>query len=153
MSREAVLDIELCAKCGGKCCQHHPGIAFPEDFNHDLTEVEKAFQTGKWTMDCWEGDVVEPEQLSRIYFPRPRSSRESGTFNYPFFTAGTCVYLGEKGCEMTVEQRPKMCRLLVPVPGGPCKGDEESGKQEAARLWRPYVKQLEEIGKKYDCNE
>lgn len=66
---------EICALCGGACCRHMPGAAFPTDFGSPFNprKLDEAIGSGYWAIDWWEGDPrIKKDELGRAYFVRAR---------------------------------------------------------------------------------
>lgn len=141
---ECYLKPDVCAECGGECCKNLPGAAMPEDFPGDLfTELVKAFKTGKWAVDWWEGDPREDKmELSKAYFIRPATTDSKFIYD-PAWSPARCVFLADAGCELEPEKRPTGCRLLEPKhPHGHCEAHGAT-KQQAAIAWLPYTEIIE----------
>ena len=134
----------ICTKCGGRCCRSQPGAAFPKDFDIDNMHISlaKAFKTGNWAIDWWEGDPTGQER-DRTYFVRPAIKDVTRLFDPTW--GGECIFLDQSGCKVSSEQRPKGCRELEPKKGGNCI-DHSKGKQAAAIAWIPYEKIILKVG-------
>lgn len=141
MSAEGNFAAEICAGCGA-CCRRMPGAAFPEDFP-TMESVKEAIDSGRWAVDWWEGDPREGHrELDKGLFIRPATKGSEGLRRDPSW-GGECTFLTEQGCELTVNRRPRECRMLAPNPTGPCRGDTESDKQAAAVAWIERAADLE----------
>lgn len=67
------LNVELCKRCGGECCKFISGGYMPEDFGEPLLEnLTKAFQTGNYAVDWWEGDPTGNDEIECGYYVRPK---------------------------------------------------------------------------------
>lgn len=93
-------DPVLCATCGGRCCQAHPGLwleparffaALALPAVHDPTELA-ALLPAELTL----------RDLLGVPVPVPQS------------TAAGCVLLTPDGCRLGPDQRPCQCLALIP---------------------------------------
>jgi len=116
-----------------------PGCAFPEDFQDLSVEgLAKVLQTGLWAVDWWEGDPTGGD-LNQTYYLRPRT-KGKGVIYDPSW-GGECIFLAEGGCQLQPDQRPLMCRMLIPNEADPGHCDLAEGafsKQDCAAAWIPY---------------
>jgi Fe-S-cluster containining protein len=137
---------DLCAGCGGRCCRTRPGIEAPDRFLAEpdpAAALAAALATGDWVLAEHVGvpwvDGVEPPEAERrrvIRYPRPATLLERGGGGAPRDDLAPCTFLGEAGCRLSFDDRPRTCRALVPSPGFECEGDW--GRREAALAWRPH---------------
>ena len=92
----------LCKECGGACCKHYPGTAFPEDFG-EYGEIEDnvmhAFRSGRWILDT--------SFDSNFPIVRPACNPIS---NY----GRSCIFLSSNGCDLHFDERPSNCKMLEP---------------------------------------
>lgn len=138
--------LDLCAECGGQCCRTRPGIEGPERFlaaPDAGAALGAALTSGDWVLAehvgvPWVAGVPppEPERRRLIRYPRPATLAERGQGGAPRDDLAPCSFLGERGCRLAFEARPRMCRALVPTPGFECEGDW--GRREAALAWLPH---------------
>lgn len=126
---------ELCKECGGMCCKSLPGACFPDDFNSSNDLIRKAIESGKYTIDCWEGDPGDGIEQTAFYVRPATVGKEGQTYDYSW--GGCCVFLGDNGCILNHDDRPKECRSLEPAKDGCIKHDDIT-KRKAAIAWRPY---------------
>lgn len=132
-------NIELCTKCGGRCCKRMSGMYSPSDF--EIVSVESIMNilnTEKCSIDWWEGDlrpnIPKKERLSQIYYIRPR--HVDAPIIDPSWS-GTCIFLSSTGCELSYEDRPSNCRGLVPhIDNSKCYNN--NSKEERVAEWIPY---------------
>lgn len=141
---------EACRKCNGVCCKALPGMAVPEDFGGDLLEsLTKAFKTGKWAIDWWEGDLPVEYNGDRGYHVRPKVKNVDNLFDpscggvCTFFTSGA-------GCSLSLLDRPAVCRSLELIDGSTCN-QHGADKEWASVLWVPYHDEILKAAK--DCGE
>ena len=143
------LNVELCKKCGGKCCKHMSGIAYPEDFKNPLKEgLIEAFKSGKWVIDWYEGDPTDANKLSKAYFVRPAIKGNNKLFDPAW--GGECIFLTETGCTLKPEERPMTCRMLEPVTLNKCVFHGAESKATCAIAWLPYTKVILDAAKELD---
>lgn len=165
---------EACAMCKGACCKHVPGETAPRQWMRsgeiDWERVERAFLSGKWVIDWWEGDPryddygYDESRVSCAPYIRPRhSTSKEGLYDNLFFAQGDCLFLTESGCTLpetlgptsseSEYERPAGCAALVAKlveKNGEFETecDYPDGKQfkrEAATLWIPYSERLFEV--------
>ena len=131
------LNEDLCEMCGGVCCKNMPGACLPEDFGEPLLEnLKKAFATGNYAVDWWEGDPTggKREDIDRGYFVRPKIKGVSKTYDPSY--GGECIFLGENGCKLKPQERPYGCRMLETKSVGDCTVHAE--KDKIAVEWIPF---------------
>jgi len=131
---------KLCSACGGKCCKRQPGAAFPCDFGQpfDLSKLDKALKSGLWAVDWWEGPLpgYDDGDHPQAFFVRPAiKGAENKLFHASW--GGECVFLTDKGCILSPEERPLNCKLTEPKEDG-CILHKIEGKDDAAKAWLPY---------------
>ena len=142
------LNVALCKECGGKCCKRMPGIAFPVDFKKPLSKsLLKAFRSGKWAIDWYEGDPTNDDKLCQVYFVRPKIKGTKELFDPAW--SGECIFLTEDGCVLEPSERPKGCRLLEPIALDHCIL-HAGKKKDAAIAWLPYQDTILKAAKKLD---
>jgi len=144
---EVYLNLNQCRACLNRCCERYPGAAYPEDVASEgdlLAAVEAAIRTGKWCLDCWEGDPLEGGTLSKCYFVRPSVKGHEGEVFHPSWGGAACCFLSPTGCELLPASRPRECRLFEPKEGRQCISHCEP-KEGAALAWRPYQEILETV--------
>lgn len=138
---DSFVQTDLCAPCGGLCCQHYPGAAFPEDFGpvEELQEnLLSAFMTGRWVIMGSRGDgywYVHPA------FQGAESATNPFWMDVPRKSA--CTFWSQNGCEI-FQTRPRGCRGLEPKPALKC-AVQYGGTGEATEAWRPYQKLLRSL--------
>lgn len=137
VKKKNYLDIDICKKCGGRCCKSMPGSTYPEDFEKPLLEnLVEAFKSGNWAIDWWEGDPTNKNNLEKAYYIRPRTKGDNDLFDPSY--GGECIFLNEKGCTLKSEERPQSCRLLEPKEDGACILHGKS-KRGAAIAWLSFT--------------
>jgi hypothetical protein len=148
-SIDEALNPHVCAQCKGKCCSYYPGMTSPEDWgapDQDLMRerITQAVASGKYDFDSWYGDPTgKSEEDGDVWMVRPASQRQPlGQLDRMGYER--CKMLGQAGCELPYQQRPRQCRDLDPKAGGEGCGDQYSKKQ-AAIDWMPYQQLLHQI--------
>lgn len=143
-------DYSLCSACGGECCRTRPGIEAPERFltaAAPAEELARLLATGLWVLDRHYGIPYSPEKGEKgdpdriILYPRPATlqEREAGDVQV-LPEAGECVLLGEDGCTLPFEERPRACQALAPAEGFACTSSWT--RFDAAREWLSHQKMV-----------
>lgn len=169
-------NLEVCKKCGGLCCKNMPGTYSPDDLfgtkQIESQDIEKLIMESDYlSIDRWEAD----EEYNKVlYYIRPKlvpinSNIETMDILISMLLrAGDsekkvdfaivddlhkCYFLGEDGCKLSYDQRPKNCRDLTPNLEKGCyisevKESNMSPKLYYAKLWEPYSEMIEEVAEK-----
>lgn len=138
----------MCAACGGQCCRGFPGLDGPERFlaaPDPAGALGRALASGDWVLLThvgvpWVNGVEPPEEDKRrvLRYPRPATldERASGGVAGDGLSTSPCVFLGDAGCTLAFEARPRMCQSLEPSADGecPCEWD----RRAAALAWLPW---------------
>ncbi len=126
------LDLALCRKCAGRCCQASPGVwAEPERF------FEIFFAGQHLTLEQLRKKLLELGlvlwEKSGVPLPAPRSLKTG------------CVFRSEAGCFLTVKERPCQCLALIPnaetlaqAEGCLCRLPQAFSREQAIEHWREY---------------
>lgn len=141
---------KLCSECGGECCKSLPGILFPEDVGEVThSNIKRLLDTGRYTIDWWEGDpryVRERRRplMDRCMFVRPAVKGKEGETFDPAWSGNDCTFLTSSGCQLEPEKRPTGCKLLEPKSLG-CRyrGKMKDSKREGALAWLKYQVMLD----------
>ena len=134
-----------CEECKGVCCKGSPCEAFPEDFGSSEAEViegvKRAIRTRRWCLDWWEGDVKNPgnyDGRTRCLYVRPCVKGHEGEISHASW-GGECTFLGDDGCALPFDRRPRGGRMLKP------RADEDGrcvsgcgSKAGSAEAWYDY---------------
>ena len=155
----------LCSQCKGKCCQRHACECLPYDFNFDVDLIEKALESGKYSIDFERKSSqsfisranksitlnlysILCSQEECLYI-RPRNkNRPIVDILHSKEDEGPCVFWSlEKGCELSYEQRPTMGKVLLPLPDNNCVHLFSRGV--LIEEWKPYTKEIFELAKKF----
>lgn len=118
----------ICAACG-ECCRTRPGLEDPARFlaaPDPRAALERALASGDWVVD----------RVAGVLCARPATvlERASGRVHVGAET-GACVFLGDAGCRLAFDDRPRMCRELEPWAAGDCPAGWDA--PDAARAWAP----------------
>ena len=122
--------LDLCKKCGGRCCKSMACEVSTEDFITRYGEITKesvatALRDGEWAIDWWEGDIRETDEdfcadlpvlnlenrVCQSYYMRVRHLGESAVCGS---WGGTCkMWDRETGCQYDWEHRPTGGKVMV----------------------------------------
>lgn len=127
---------DLCAPCGGKCCQRGPGAYWPADFGATDAEIRTAlragFETGTICLDDHSEDsLVRPSIRGQTDIVQPIRIT-FGVGHNP------CSNLTPQGCSLDFERRPTQCRALVPDPENGCMLPKDLSDNACRRAWASY---------------
>lgn len=137
-------DSSICARCGGHCCRTRPGIEGPERFlaaPDPASALAALLAGGKWVLEQhlgvpYQPGVTPPDPDRIIRYPRPATVHEHHWPGLePLPDTGDCVYLEHDGCSLPFQDRPRLCRELVPDICLEC--ESPWGRREAALAWLP----------------
>src|SRR3954471_10261852 len=126
---------EICKLCKGACCTRYAGIYAPEDFKElNSKAFLKLLYDAKIAIDWHESEE------ERLFYIRPRHIDEPVISSNSI--GGICInWTYEYGCGLSEEERPYMCRTLVPLlDGETCshKPEDEATKEHMVNRWKPY---------------
>ena len=139
---------DICATCGGKCCERMPGSMTPDDCinltgKNLFAAVKALFKSGNFVMDSWEGDprgldYDDDDYMYGVDYVRPRGKGDRGLVQATWgWGNNTCILLTPTGCSLQPFQRPTACRHLEPKPRNEkCIGHTD--KRAVALTWIPY---------------
>lgn len=104
----------LCAACGD-CCRTRPGAEDPARFlsaPDPVAALAEALASRDWVL-C---------RLAGVGYLRPATVEERASGRvHPGAETSPCVFLGESGCRLAFEDRPRTCRELEPWANGDCQ--------------------------------
>lgn len=159
---------ELCALCGGHCCQRNACDCSPKDFQNDLEEMRKALEGGKYSIDysrngadefiCTQKEIILFKERvlhskDGFFYIRPKNiGRPTVDIIHKEKSEGPCIFWSiEKGCELSYKERPVGGRTLIPFPELECLG--QYTRDIMWIEWRPFTEALIEIAKElWDYN-
>ena len=120
----------------------------PDDIRGEINfeNLKKLLDTGKYSIDWWEGYESEKYGCINGYFIRMRN--ENSPIVDPSW-GGTCVLLTDKGCPLTFEERPKGGRMLAckETPWDECICYYT--KKDCADDWNKYYELLTKLCSHY----
>jgi len=150
----------VCSACGGRCCNHRPGVTDITDWgktrNEIETNIEKALRTGYWCSDPWDGDPTGNDDVDRVHMIRPSGRDHKGAlYHAPFFESVPCAFLTYKGCFYSFRDRPLMCRTLIPNQESPgdCTAEDPELKRKMAIRWMPYNNFIQQLIRRLENEE
>ena len=138
----------LCAECGGKCCKKYPGTLLPLDVPGGPTEesILALVRTGKYCLDA--NCVYTEEDIEHaILNVRPRvkgflDSEVHIIFDHLYRNRNLeCCFLEENGCSLSFDERPGVCKNLIPVKGEEC----EMGRINILSSWREHQEMMHRV--------
>lgn len=151
-SRKNNEDRTICGACGGECCRTRPGIESPERFlaaANPAEELAHLLASGLWVLDTHYGVPYDPEKGEKgdpdriILYPRPATRQERAEGSLQVVPgAGECVLLGDRGCTLPFEERPRACRALEPASDFACTSSWT--RFDAAREWQHHQDMVDE---------
>ena len=137
---------QLCGKCGGECCKACPGEYTPDDIEPLTADfIAERLIRGEWIIGYIGHFDFDPQ-----YYLRPAGKEETGPFiekrkDLDF----ECVYLTGAGCSLKFEDRPEVCRDVIPAEESNCRcGGEDCNIWDISEQWKPYYKILLEAAEK-----
>ncbi len=144
-------DHSICARCGGHCCRTRPGIEGPERFlgsPDPAAALAQFLGSGNWVLEQHLGVPYQPGETAPdperiIRYPRPATVLEHGKPGLaPLPDTADCVFLAADGCYLPFNDRPRLCRELVPDICLEC--ESPWGRREAALAWLNYQEIIEQ---------
>jgi len=148
-------DYDMCKKCGGLCCLKMSGSYIPSDFKTEITIefIVKLLDSGKYSVDWWEGDVLDNDLVDRSYYLRPRHI-DSPSIDPSF--GGICNHWKTNtGCSLPESDRPHQCRMLVPAFEIGCVAHplSKATKKDCAIAWYEFIDKIEIAIAKHKKNQ
>lgn len=155
-----ILGSDACKICKGACCKNVPGESLPDRWLRkngtlDVQKVREALMSKKWVIDLW--DDTDPARQS--YYLRPSHSKSSFPHDFSW-NRGNCVFLTDAGCSLSTEDRPEGCLALEAkiyivqgtIKKNNCSYKNGSFKEKAAKAWRPWSRELRNLGGEIDID-
>lgn len=141
---------ELCAACGGACCQQMPGDCYPSDFKRVNKKVLKSLlASGYYCVDYLyetDGWFIRRKQRKGLeaFYLRPAIQGREGVLYDIHFGGGACTFWTQRfGCALPHDKRPAECRALKPGPEHSCSTTIETSQRITAKLWLPFQSAIE----------
>lgn len=132
---------EECAQCGGRCCKEHGCVLAPEDLLRALAGKEPDAESLSALLQDGKKGMYAIEYLSApqgvFFYVRMRHKC------YTFIgvdAMGECVALGDNGCLLPMEERPKGGRMLKSSPDRRCV--QYYTVEQMYADWQPYQELL-----------
>ena len=126
------LDLPLCLKCGGRCCQGSPGVWTDPSRFFAILFSEQRLTVEQLRERLPELGLVFWEKTGTP-IPAPRS------------LASGCAFHGPEGCHFSVVDRPCQCLALIPnketlhlAQGSRCQLPEKYSMEMARQRWQAY---------------
>ena len=131
---------DICAPCGGKCCQTAPGAYFPADFGTTDAEIRASVRAALLAGTAALSDYDEDPYVRAPIRGRTGIVQEVVVFRFAFERSKSpCANLTATGCSLEFDRRPTQCRALVPDPAGKLCRLPSSVENDACReAWEPY---------------
>ncbi len=145
---ERIENVEVCAKCRGRCCRRAPCHYSPNDLDDLSYDGIKNFIMEKGYVsiikirqfDYYDEFIDQPFyyilRIRKIGAPVSVRMEKRG-YGSP------CMLLTPDGCKLPYEERPRGARMLVPDKNGRCK--QKYDLEECIHSWRPYQKTLRKL--------
>lgn len=148
MEKEIYENLDICGKCGGKCCKKSGCDYYPEDIKTSAyKEILEILECGNISIvsllviNEYKGKMlVEP-----FLYLRARNIDRDVIDLFSF--KKQCSMLGDDGCKYSFEERPTGAKMLIPKENGMCSRDSEEINKFKEK-WAPYQKTLSKIVKK-----
>ena len=141
-----VEDLELCARCGGRCCKEAPGRFAPEDFEGSCGfDIEKVRASVKDKRASFVVGFIKAlsSPLAPIFMLKHRGK---GKGVLEFFSSDTqCSVLTASGCPYSLDERPFECAGIVP-------STEKCALPEGMHMedfWAPWQDAMRELVSEY----
>jgi Fe-S-cluster containining protein len=141
-----------CTPCGGQCCKGMPGIYHPDDLFSNMSDVEiknkmiTMLESGTIVFTDNEISDSRGKYSIRVESLVPRAGNRTKNWYQPF-NYGQCINLGDTGCTLSSDERPRECRALVPSPEGASKCKPEAGfdREDLLNEWTIYEEIVQEV--------
>ena len=150
---------DICRNCGGCCCKGYSGAYHPLDLGISKDDPDDVVMnkleaiinpvikdSPQISIDWYEGFVNPNGKEVKGFFIRPR--HVGGDIVDPSY-GEQCSNLTDSGCKLSWDQRPWICKALIPNTAHACHSGFDS-KLEAAKAWYPWYHLLYDLYKKYD---
>ncbi len=142
---------EICSRCKGVCCKAGGAHIFPDELAFDISadSLINLLSKGIYSVDYW-GDP--PSDLragtTRIYYLRYKHTGRAELLDHSKYIP--CILLTENGCRLQHDERPRVCRELVPKDDFRCNFEnDEFSVISCAVAWQKYQNELLSVLKYY----
>lgn len=138
--RNPYLNHSICEKCGGKCCKAGGCGLMPCDVPEMSVEgIRKMLDTGKYSITFF----CAATECGIIPIPIINAREvDSGKVNNSIIRK-PCALQGEKGCELSDDERPTMGLLYIPIAKGDCRMLVSAN--DTLNEWFPYKAIMDEV--------
>ncbi len=154
-----LIDPNMCAKCGGKCCQTYPCSYYPSDFKEmNLATIRGVISSTDAVIDIERNPLYGSAVDFYYLLLRPRGICD-GYYrvltDFRLMKCGIktnrCIHLKGNGCELDVNNRPGEGIQLIPQKDGAECYLSETGVIEQKKWYRNISNQqvLYEVLKSY----
>ena len=144
---------EICSVCKGACCKATPGHIFPSELKFPVTleSLTTLLQTNLYAIAWWgDSPMDKREEATRLFYLRMRQVCADKILDDSKHYY--CILLTEIGCKLPHDERPMVCRALIPKENFKCTFDDDSlTKVNCAIAWMPYQGIIKSVLK--DFNE
>lgn len=140
----------VCSKCDGQCCKSMGCHISPSDLREISVDsiISLMEETNCIAIDWYEGSPIDEHDHNPYYYLRIKNV---GSSMIDPSWGGTCSLLGDDGCPILFQYRPRGARRLE--PGTNSKKDCKDGytKKQCAIDWMPYREILSKIYDHYEA--
>lgn len=135
-----IIDEDICARCGGRCCNNSPCSLMPCDVkNISVKKVKEMLDTGYYSLR-----TVEIIKDDKAYYVVGMSTRKQGDGRVEnTWLMSPCRLLGEKGCTLSEEERPTIA--ILTIPGFPDSCECIVSHSEYTAAWREYSQIMNKV--------
>ena len=135
---------EICYRCGGACCKAGGAHIFPDELSFDINEENliNLLHKGFYSIDYWGTPPTDnSDNASRIFYLRYSHTGKETLLDHSKYLP--CIMLNENGCRLSHNERPKVCRELVPKEDFRCNYENgELSVVSCALSWQKYQNEL-----------
>lgn len=150
-------NVEICKKCGGKCCLHAPCHWSPDDIGEiTYKNLKKILRKKKYisilrlrSRIC-EASLEEFSVDGPYFYVLRTRTMDTGIAAAAGFIEEDdyCMLLGKNGCAISYDERPKGARDLIPNDNGRC--EQLYGMDECLKDWKEHQDVLKKLYKYFE---
>lgn len=145
---DRIEDVEICAKCKGRCCKNAPCHYSPDDFKNLSYRALKSIIARKKYISIVriKLDFNIDNFSTKEYYYVLRIRRKDTPIAVDMdqkYKDKRCMLLKKDGCVLPYEKRPKGARMLVPRQNSKCI--QLYNLRECVRDWLPYQSVLRKL--------
>lgn len=138
---------EICSSCGGLCCKARPGHIFPNELKSQISSelLTELIDSGIYAFGFWGDPPNSPDSnSSRLYFLRFKGISSVNIIDNSRFSQ--CILLTENGCKRDYQERPDVCKALIPQSNYLCNFETDAFSVEnCAIAWMPYQETIKKL--------